>query len=242
VTLCALIGCDPESPPLEFDEIGEMGRAFVENQDLRRHTLEVSLVNPDNGYSQLRLSKYTADGWSGLDEWNPLVQPIQMGTEPVEGAGKRINVDAVPWEAKALRELGEYAFFNFPGQLNQFLHSAIENPTLFGLLVKGGQVETLVWVKTPAGYSSAVTCATCHSGQNDAGVLVSGYPNSKFDYGAIIDTYYGFRTDAGTWGPGRVDVTSDEAYNPTAIPDLRPIAFQKYLHRAGTLAPYSKQL
>lgn len=42
-------------------------------------------------------------------------------------------------------------------------------------------------------------------------------------------------TDRSAWGPGKVDVTADQQFNPVYISDLRPIRFQKTLHRAASL-------
>lgn len=231
--LLSALGCGPVE--IEADEVGLVAQQFVQSQATRRQALEDSLVTSENGYAQLRLTRYTEDGWAGLPVWNPRVQPVrQQGTVSAD-AWHAIDVDAVPWDAESLRALGEYAFFNFPGQLKPALQGAFDDPEAVGLSVDNGVIETLVWVDTEGGPQPAVTCATCHSRRDSAGTRIAGRPNARFDLGHIIDQRVGGGSLAGLWGPGRVDVTGDGLHNPTAIPDLRPISFQTYLHRAATL-------
>jgi len=65
----------------------------------------------------------------------------------------------------------------------------------------------------------ALTCASCHA-RSVQGALVMGLANQTIDLG---------------WGPGRIDVAPAPGDEPLAIPDLRPIAWQTHLHRAGAI-------
>src|SRR5262252_5746546 len=55
------------------------GARYLRDAHFRRDQLVTSLVNPENGYSQIRLAHYdtsSADDWSHLPEWNPRVEPV----------------------------------------------------------------------------------------------------------------------------------------------------------------------
>src|SRR5262245_3248320 len=53
-----------------------LGARYVTDAAYRRAELEASLVNPNNGYSKLRLERYTESDWGALPEWNPRASPI----------------------------------------------------------------------------------------------------------------------------------------------------------------------
>lgn len=227
------LGCGPAD--VAPDEVGILAQRFVDSSPMRRQILEDSLVTPDNGYARLRLNRYTESEWGALPIWNPRVQPMGRQGTISHDDWRSIDVDAVPWDADSLRALGEYAFFNFPGQINHALHGALDDPEAVGLSADDDVIETLVWVETERGPQPAVTCSTCHSRREGNGARIAGRPNALFNLGHLIDERVGGGSKAGLWGPGRMDVTGDGMYNPTAIPDLRPISFQTYLHRAATL-------
>lgn len=209
LALLVTIGCADD----EVDADVALGQTYVEDPDFRRASLEASLVNPDNGYSRLRLARYTADGWGALPTWTP------AGFE---------DVDSVPWERDALLRLGERAFFFYPMQLLPALERGLEDPDAYG--VEAG----LVRVRTDSGDATALTCAACHAGVSD-GVVVPGLNNADFDFHGILLASRGLPRGPSWWGPGRVDVTPDDIDNPTAIPDLRPVRYQTHLHRAATV-------
>ena len=234
-TLSVLLGCADREVSIPNDDIGGLAKSFVDEPEFRRHALERSFVNPNNGYSQLRSERYSEDVWGRLAVWKPPPSPSLWDESLIDDAGASIDIESVPWTAEGLRALGEYAFFNYPGQLNQVLHEGISSPSTYGLDVIDGRIDTLVWVETATGHVPAVTCATCHSRLDEQGQRIAGRPNGAFNYGKMIEEYAQPGSEAGAWGPGRVDVTRDGTYNPTAITDLRPISLQKYLHRAGTL-------
>ncbi len=194
----------------------ERGRAYVESFDVARAALEDSLVDPTNGYSRRRLDRYTEDEWGALVEFRPRVR------FPGEGDWSDDTWDA-PFDEASLLALGERAFSAYPVQLRPEL--AIDDVESYGAW-PGSFVE----VQTPAGVSRALTCATCHARPGQPGV-----PNHRFDLGRLMDDWAGAQTANSEWGPGAVDVTGDDIDNPTAIPDLRPIAYQTHLHRAATI-------
>src|SRR5271168_3700684 len=55
------------------------GLPYLDDASYRRSELVASLVNPENGYSELRLAHYAtgdANDWDLLPEWNPAVDVI----------------------------------------------------------------------------------------------------------------------------------------------------------------------
>ena len=61
----------------------------------RRTELSLSLVNPNNGYSQLRLSHYAsgdANDWDRLPEWNPATEPIQAAELDAPGGASTTSL------------------------------------------------------------------------------------------------------------------------------------------------------
>ena len=136
-----------------------------------------------------------------------------------------MDYQSVPWTREALKALGRLAFFRYPVQLAPALQVAIDRPDESGLPVTNGQFTSIVWAESPGGILPALTCASCHADEGVNGP-VAGRTNRHFDYGALLDDYFGTPSASGTWGPGRVDVTSDGIENPTYVTDLRPVAFQ----------------
>jgi hypothetical protein len=79
------------------------------------------------------------------------------------------------------------------------------------------------------------TCATCHSYRG-----VAGAPNIELDVGAMLIEKFphapaSARAIAYSWGPGRVDVTTQTGTEPARIPDLRPVRFLRYLQWSGAV-------
>ena len=234
-------GADPVDVPVATDL--ERGRAYVDDSDSRRAALEGSLVNRDNTYAQLRLERYTEDNWGALPIWNPPTHPVEthdIDAEPPEpnSAWQALAVENVAWTQAALVELGREVFHNYPMQVEPAMREALGDaagPDEFGLWRVADRIGGLVWVELPDSVEPVMTCSTCHGSLDSDGGLVSGLANAGFDYGRVLDTYYGRVSENGRWGPGRVDVTPDEVENPTVIPDLRAVRFQTHLNRAATL-------
>jgi hypothetical protein len=218
---CALLaGCGGAEDPL-----GD-ARRWQEDPTLRRTVLEDALVRWDNGYARLRIERYTETEWGARPVWRPRVAPAQTGTTPPDAF--ELAVDEGFRDEAALVALGEAAFARYPVQLVPELRAALADPEACGLEVEGSRVRGVVWVALPDGPQPALTCAACHA---EAGV--PGRANHRFDLSAVLAGRCGAPSP---WGPGRVDVTADGVTNPTAIPDLRPVRWQAYLHRAGTVA------
>ena len=81
---------------------GDAAQQYLSSSDFRRQTLVDSLVNPANGYAQLRLEHYERD-WSQLKVSNLKVVPVGEDTEP-----RALDLDDP--------QLGEHAFFRYPVQ------------------------------------------------------------------------------------------------------------------------------
>lgn len=227
----------PEDPFLAF------GPSFVSSSDVRRTALEASLVDPSNGYSQLRLQKYGGE-WDALPVRNFDVRPItvdEIGT--YEAAPfRRTDGDFGPvfeeieWTHEQLLSLGRHAFHNFPLELSPRFLAALESDEAaeeLGLWRHEGRVGGLVRVRTRDGTEAvASTCSTCHASVVD-GELVDGRSNAAIDNDAMTRRLTG--GSGSSWGPGAADVTPDGIDNPVAITDLRAIRHQSRLHWAATL-------
>jgi mono/diheme cytochrome c family protein len=234
---------------------------YLDDASYRRSELVASLVNPNNGYSQLRLSHYAtgaAGDWDLLPEWNPPVDVI--GAQELDGprgaSPDLVSAAAAPLvvpaevaseDDPALVRLGELAFKRYPVQLAPYLAVALGSRAAaakYGLWVDelagaGG----LVRARMPDGTASlAVTCSTCHTSPGSAGALDPGRPNARLDIGAaLLDAGSGpgdpsVEEAIAAWGPGRLDVTTSTGVEPVRIPDLRPVQWLTYLQQDATLA------
>lgn len=244
--LLGATGCgapDPAPPPapVRYEGPLDSGARYVNDAAFRRAELLQSLVNPGNGYSRLRIENYTEDKWGALDEWNPKVAAVPVGSsseppDPSSSAFGALDVDGVPWDERALVDLGRKAFFHYPTQLAPFLREAIGDSakaSRYGLWADAGSVLGAQWTALPRGVvEPALSCAACHA-TADSGSVVPGKNNADLDLGAMIADFG--RGAPGTWGPGRVDVTDDGIDNPTAITDLRAVRSEVALHHAGTV-------
>ncbi len=247
-----LAGCASEDPA-QPDLVADVDwRAWLDSSEVRRAVLEESLVNPDNAYSQLRLSRYGA-AWDELPQWNAPARPLlvaDLGTfadayrSSAEGTLAPLAIPEVLDEA-ALIALGREAFGRYPIEVEMDYAQALgseDEARDFGLEIdRDGGVGGLVRVALPSGREGfGVTCASCHSRAVD-GERVDGLA-SRVDRGAIsaergasIGAPAAAIAELLSWGPGRVDVTSDARSNPTAMPDLRAVRYQSHLHWAGTV-------
>jgi len=242
------VACDAR--PLVPADDAQLG--YLRAPSSRRAALVASLVNPGNGYSSLRLARYAsgaAGDWDRLATWNPRVAVV--GLDALEGPPASALPDdaralAVPdeatWEpSTSLVALGQDAFFRYPAQLAPAALTSLsaEGAARYGLWRDDARgVGGLVRVEGPAGAALALTCATCHADVVD-GRLVAGLPSARFDLGLLL-------ADAGAadatidanlraWGPGRVDVTTDDASLPERIGDLRPARFLSHLQYDATV-------
>lgn len=231
----ALTGCSSSS----LDDAA----LFVQSSEYRQDTLRESLVDPNNGYSELRLENYHA--WSDLPEWNPVARPLleeDIGAfirdeNRVSTEGLRFfERDGFEPSHEAWMALGRRAFEDYPMGVDARLGAAThyaDTAAAIGLwLDDRGRLGGVARVRvTEEREAFAPTCATCHA-RVEGGVLLHGAANVHYDYSAIgaggtlVET---------RWGAGRVDVTSDDSDNPVAISDLRPIHLHRRLHRAASV-------
>jgi len=144
--------------------------------------------------------------------------------------------------------LGREVFFRYPLRAEIFLEHALQRPELadaVGIMRAsdgtwpGGIAFADVDGKTKIG----ITCALCHTNVEN-GATVIGRARRSFDYGRLrlafheetrtfVDPELARRMK--TWGPGRADVTEDDAEDPVAIPDLFGLRAQQALTQAGTI-------
>ncbi len=233
--------------------------AYLDDPTYARAALVASLVNPANGYSQLRLAHYAtgkAGDWDGLPEWNPPAERIaasELG-RPDGAPTDRLGPDAFPLrlpnttpseDDPALIALGEAAFFGYPMQIVPALRVALaspENAARYGLWVDASRgVGGLVRAQMADGsVALAATCATCHARRGADGTISAGLPTSSLDLGAAILTDEGLPPGISgdpraSWGPGRVDVTTETGVEPVRIADLRPVRWLSYLQQDATV-------
>lgn len=240
------------------EEALERGARYVDDSAFREDVLAATLVDPDNGYSALRLDRYGTD-WAALDDWDPPVRPVterDIGafaddptrpSTPEEGELAPVLGGSVEWTEEALLALGRRAFEELPVQIADTIGATTESREAlerYGLWIDDrGRVGGLVRVRVADGTERfAVTCATCHARTDERGRLVHGATNAAFDWGAIAyDDALARGADPedvhhlAQWGPGQVDVTPDGVTNAAAITDLRAVAHHDYLHWAGTI-------
>ena len=224
IALVTLAGCADTPQPLT-------GVAYLDDRAQRRSELEQTLVDPNNGYSQLRLQSYAlaSGGWDALAEWNPAVAPLAI--DGTAGSSAALDVDIDPLDDAALLALGEQAFFTYPVQ-----------PVPAGIASDG------VWSDATRGLGGLVaasdgrlfgSCSTCHSSVR-AGALVAGLGNEHIDLGrAVVDAGEVDASDVAAhlaWGPGRVDVTTLAGTEPVRIPDLRAVQLLTFLQADADVA------
>jgi cytochrome c5 len=255
---CApLVSCAAPAPsPAPYDS-----EAYLNDATYRRAMLEASIVNPDNGYSRLRLAHYATgspDDWERLPEWNPAVAPIAAAELDSGDTAQAVVLSnpqstltlsatsSAPDDA-ALIALGRAAFERYPAQLAPYLRVALgsrEAAQRYGLWIDPTRgVGGLVRAKMADGSTAlAVTCSTCHAAQRPT-EIENGPPNSALDLGrAMLDAD---ATDAdadsiAAWGPGRLDVTTATGTEPARFADLRPVRALTHLHADATLEMHGR--
>ncbi|HEY1533517.1 MAG TPA: c-type cytochrome [Polyangiaceae bacterium] len=247
LALALTLGCTAQvSAPNESEP-------FLSDRAYRRHELELSLVNPSDGYARVRLAHYatgTASDWDQLPEWNPetaLVSAefLATGSADSNAAPSALELPDASDE-DALRAFGKLAFSRFPAQLAPYLSVALSSPaaaTGYGLWVDeargvGGLVQTRL---ANGSMALALTCSSCHAARTTRGVE-DGFPNAALDLGAAIVAAPGSTLAPETaahfaaWGPGRLDVTTSSGLEPARIADLRATRFQTNLQQDATLS------
>ena len=210
------------------------GVPYLDDRDQRRSELVATLVDPANGYSQLRLAEYAlaSGGWDALAEWNPPVEPLAADGTPT-GPSAALDLDIDPTDTDALRALGEQAFFQYPVQRVPAATATSDGVWSDPDRGLGG----LVAISSTGALEGS--CATCHASTR-AGSLVPGLGNERFDLGRLM-------VNAGevppsdvalhlAWGPGRVDVTTTAGSEPVRIPDLRAVQLLTYLQADADVA------
>lgn len=181
---------------------------YLRDAAFRRATLEASLV-ADNGYARLRRAELST--WEALPVYNP--EPL-----PVSAAARR-------GDRTALRALGEQAFVRYPTQLAPL-----------GAKEGAHGLTHLVPARLADGTTRlALTCASCHS----EGATM-GAPSRTIALGDLVvaearDWPEARRAAFLAWGPGRLDVTTDQGTEIARIGDLRAVRFQKRLQHAGAV-------
>ncbi len=220
---CALLaGCTAPTPT---------AGSYLDDRAYRRAELEASLVDPSNGYSQLRLAEYAlpSGGWDALPEWNPRAEPMLVaGDAPLSPTAVPLDLAIDPRDEAAMRALGELAFFQYPVETLPALADASYGVWTDPQRGLGG----LVHYDAGGATAVAATCSSCHAASR-AGALIAGLGNQRFDLGRLL-------VDAGqvdpanvaayrAWGPGREDVTTITGGEPVRIPDLRAVRWLSYL-------------
>ncbi len=217
---------------------------YLDDVNARRATLEASLVNPSNDYSSLRLAHYATgrtDDWDSLPEWNPTSEPLTAALAPTPTAPLSATAASLARGADPLA-LGEDAFFRYPVETLTSAETALVaagNASSYGFWSDQARgVGGLVRVRANDGsIAIAYTCATCHAIERN-GSLSIGVTNASLDLGKlIIDASNGQdpRTTLLAWGPGRVDVTTEQGTEPVRIPDLRPVRNLGFLHHTASV-------
>jgi mono/diheme cytochrome c family protein len=240
-------------------EVEPPANSYLTDPAYRRAELVRSLVNPDNGYSRLRLQHYESGdalSWSNLPEWNPPTAPFDAAATNASGSGApsgseghslAIDEAARAGSEDALVALGKAAFFAYPMQFAPAAEKLIRSRAdadRYGLWSDAAHGTGGLVVADLADGTKALaqTCATCHAAMRD-GALVPGAPNERLDWGALMVD--GSPTDGGNagellqWGPGRIDVTTTDGTEPCRIADLRPVRWLTHLHQDATVEQWS---
>jgi mono/diheme cytochrome c family protein len=151
VLILAIAGCADAPPAARTD-----AERYLDDVGFRRGVLVGELVNPSNGYGQLRLDHYAVD-WDDLPEWNPSVDGLPA---------LAFDAEAIVDDPIALATLGAQAFTRYPVQLWRAAPPGADH-----MVTVAGNPPLL-----------ASTCATCHS-TTHAGSIAMGLANGAIDLG-----------------------------------------------------------
>jgi mono/diheme cytochrome c family protein len=216
---------------------------YLHDPSFRRAAMERSLTTRDNHYARLRLARYPAE-WDALPAWNPRAEPLspaRLAPDALLSPEARpldVSPAASAGDRAALVALGAIAFARYPAQLLPAAArslTSLDRARAYGLWVDpargvGGLVRAAMADGSPA---LAMSCSTCHAASAN-GALALGLGNASLDLGRLA-------ADDGTspasraWGPGRVDVTTDDGSAPVRIPDLRPTRYLTHLQYNATV-------
>lgn len=245
--LCVASGCSSDGPL----------RRFLTHPEERRELLLDALWYRDNAYARLRVERYASGGdkdWTRLPIFRPETAPLRPDGSPQGFRAFDLTLpapDEDPGEGalrSALLRIGESAFFQYPAQLVAGFERIRASPGLarsYGLWTGAtpdgeARLGGLLEVQLPSGGRAlATSCATCHatsSAADPGGPLIVGAANADLDIGKLAsDLSSDPDPKEARWGPGRLDTSPDGVDNPAAIPELRAVAAQRYLHHDATL-------
>jgi hypothetical protein len=248
--------CEENAPAKTPDVTPAPEVSYLRDAASRRRALVGSLVDPTNGYSQLRLAHYAtgADGdWDALEAWNPRAAAFPASALDASPTPPSLPTDAralalpdeATWEATpaataALVALGEDAFFHYPAQLAPPALAPLGRDAAdrYGLWIDEARgVGGLVVAETATGAALAFSCASCHS-DVVGGRVVPGLPSAHVNLGLMLaDSGADDATAANllAWGPGRNDVTTADGSLPERAADLRPVRFLTHLQYDATV-------
>jgi len=257
----ALAACGDVAPPEASSDETKEALEFLTSADFRRAALVESLTTSDNGYARLRLAHYESGDsrdWNRLPSWNPPARSIApaevaavdrgepLGAPDEQGpAGEPLPLppDALAAADPAmLRALGEKAFFRYPVQMVPWGRVPLPAAeALAGGLWRSedGGLGGLVLVQLADGKPAwELTCASCHAAVVD-GQILSGLPNHLLDLGRLAAATLApedpTRAALSSWGPGRLDVSTEDGHLPVRIPDLRPTRWLTHLQADATV-------
>ncbi|MEZ4428050.1 MAG: c-type cytochrome [Nannocystaceae bacterium] len=236
----------------------DQAHRYLEDPAHRRRALEASLTNPENHYSSQRLSAYGLGdrGWDLLPEWNPRSLPVDAALVDSWSKGQSSAVADAPalWDGRTPSDvagwaaLGRAVFFDYPLRPEPAIERALaarRSLAAYGVTADadGVWIGARAFLDVDGRVRVGITCALCHAAIED-GATIAGAARRSFDYGALLADYHDasgdpvdpeLRARMVTWGPGRADITEDEAQDPVAIPDLWDLRSLSTLTQAGTV-------
>ena len=216
---------------------------FREDSAFRRDCLRKSLVNHENSYSKVRLTRYDEHHWGRLPvatfKSRPIV-PEDLGKPPpiLDASWISIPSGVFANSTAGLEQRGKQMFTRFPAQVERAMFPILQSkdgPARYGVWQTPQSVGGMVWVALPGGVYPSLTCSSCHAALDRNGTLRLGLPNHRLDLGKAKDDYLATRSLYSTWGPGREDIAADGKDNPVVIADVRAVRFEQYLHRTANV-------
>lgn len=221
---------------------------YLEDRAWRRGQLEDSLWMPELPYARKRLAGYALPeeegGWDLLPELGATVMPItreqaEQGLDEISFKGVALAPNETPTTQADWEALGERVFWQMPMRRDVYLEWAVMRPELWdeiGLEVdEQGTLRGVVRFEDARGQVRiGATCAMCHGADG-----ISGMASRTIDLGRARVLFAEQRDrdpgPYGEWGPGRVDVTDDEAVDALSIPDLWGVKHQSHLNTSGAI-------
>ncbi len=252
-----LVPAAKEAEPWSDAWLLARGARYLSDAKHRRDSMLKSLRNPKNLYSRQRIAAYGHEtrGWDALPEWNPRSQALRVVRdasnerllEPAEPT-TRVWDGTTPPDMEAWRALGKVIFHRYPLRADAFVEFGIqrdERMKRFGLQTDPDRriIGVVRFIDVDGKSKVGITCALCHSSVQN-GQAIDGFARRDIDYGALrlamhketktpVDPELARRM--ATWGPGRADITEDEAEDPVTIPDLWDLRHYESLTQAGTI-------